>query len=121
MSNNIGVIGLGAMGSNIAICISQKYTCRIYDINPDNINKTYLENINIIKSSSLEELVTNSSIIVSSLPRSSDLLQIVDNLIKNNLFLNGQIWIDTTSGITSITQSIGKQLQTVNVELVDAS
>jgi 3-hydroxyisobutyrate dehydrogenase len=61
-------------------------------------------------SASLDEVAAGSDIIFSSLPRSSDVEAVCETLVASGKLHEGQVWIDTTSGVPDTSRRIAERL-----------
>ncbi len=87
---NIGFIGLGNVGSKLAFNILKSgYKLNIFDINKSSYKK--LLNLGAVKSNSIKEVVTNSTVIITCLPSpkivSKVVLEFLPHLKKNDLWI----------------------------------
>jgi len=67
----------------------------------------------------MADTVTGADYIVSSLPISSIVEGCVDDLISSGTIKKGAIWVDTTSGVPSVSSRIHSKLQDVGVSYLD--
>lgn len=132
----LGFIGLGAMGSRLAYRLAnfspQPLKVLGYDINISStsattINNKYLSNIDIC--SNIHECMTNCDYIMTCLPTSGDVNNVIDEYLdytyncNSNESYNPQeeqeeeeishpIWLDCTSGTALESKRIGNKLLT---------
>ncbi len=117
----IGLIGLGLMGSGLASnLLSAGFYLVGYDIDESKI-------ANIIKKGghrvdSPEEIPPQVDVIITSLPNS----QVVDEVVKNSLKLfetgrPGLVLMDTTTADPVISEELAAELRKVKMEMLDAT
>ena len=66
------------------------------------------------------ETIAGTDMIVTSLPRSSDVAKVANSLIKTGNLREGSIWVDTTSGVPQTSKQIAEELQQHGVCFIDA-
>ena len=116
----IGFIGIGIMGKPMAKnLLDAGYPLIVYDI-----HKEVLEEIvayGARSASSCKEVSSQSDIIITMLPNSSDVKKAV--LAKEGVVegvLAGQILIDMSSNAPLVSQKVAKELEKKGVEMLDA-
>ena len=116
MSTKVGFIGLGAMGSRIAKRLSLQqpsFTVHIYDLKPNAIAALRKETgDNVLGAASLEEAVADSNYVISCLPKSTHVLQTIEQCFKSNrnpFAKSGCVWMDCTSGDAKTSKSISNR------------
>jgi 2-hydroxy-3-oxopropionate reductase len=115
----IGFIGAGNMGlPMVKNLIKAGFLVKVFDINP-NITKK-LEKLNIKTVNNLRG-VANNKYIISILPETSDVEGVFNNETGINQYLKpGTIVIDMSTMSSSSAIEIGKKLQKIQVEFLDA-
>ena len=91
---NIGFIGLGRMGYNIAKNISKKYNTNVWN-RTFKVTEKHSKKYNTNSFSELKDLYNKSNIIFTCLPTSKEVLNIVNQIEDIN---NIKYFIDCTSG-----------------------
>jgi 3-hydroxyisobutyrate dehydrogenase len=69
--------------------------------------------------STLHETTADADYVISSLPFSSIVEETVDELIASNAVKEGTVWVDTTSGVPSVSSRIWSKLDAVGVNFLD--
>ncbi|RQZ31713.1 NAD(P)-dependent oxidoreductase [Burkholderia sp. Bp9017] len=115
----IGYIGLGSMGSALALRLLDEYQLIVWDLNP--AAASAFEALGAVVASSAAELARRCDLILLCLPRTSD----VDALIFGDGGLAGglragTLIIDQTSGIPAQTRALAVRLVESGVALIDA-
>ena len=116
---NIGFIGLGNMGLPLAKQLGSKIHIKVFDREIDKMAN--LKSDFISPSQSIEDLGKNCSVIITCLPSSIEVKELL--IGKNGLtrYLKpGSIIIDMTSGDPMITRDISIELSKLDIEIVDA-
>ena len=117
----IGVIGLGNAGAPILNNLNQskKYKLVAFDIDNKKLNDTA---DNIIKASSIKNLVEQCNVVLTCLPKPEHVLDVVDG--KKGLLQNaskGMVWIDTSTTNFKQTQKLASKAATYNVLMLEAT
>jgi 3-hydroxyisobutyrate dehydrogenase-like beta-hydroxyacid dehydrogenase len=117
---NIGLIGLGNMGSRIAKrLLTSDCQLWVYDINETILSSYQKLGANIAKSPL--ELASNTSYILTILPNADSVKEVVlgnDGLLEG--LQTGSVLIDITSSEPKTTKYISEVLKKVNVHMIDA-
>jgi|ECHnycMinimDraft_1075156.scaffolds.fasta_scaffold00094_4 2-hydroxy-3-oxopropionate reductase len=120
---NIGLIGLGNMGSRIAInLLKSGYNLYVYDINNEKVNQ--LNRLGAIKCDSNEQVAKNSDIILTILPTSKEVYEVflgqkgIINGLKDN-----HILVEMSSIESETIIDIHNKIKENNpkIELIDAT
>ncbi len=113
LNYKIGIIGLGVLGSAIAECfINKKIRIIGYDLSDKvykKLNKSYFSS-----ASSIEELYTESNIVLTCLPSEKSLLDVTENL-KSEVLI-----IETSTLPHECKKKALDQLKNSNCKIVDA-
>ena len=119
------VVGLGAMGLPIAANLAAGAAAgaapvQVYDLNAAAVAEAEAAGCSGV--SDVNAAVLGADVIVSSLPRSSDVLAVVQSMLStsSDVFVKGAIWVDTTSGEPKVSRQISDLLGTVDVHYLDA-
>ncbi|KQT93490.1 2-hydroxy-3-oxopropionate reductase [Marmoricola sp. Leaf446] len=118
MSEAVGFIGVGAMGSAIASRLVDNYELHVNDRNPAVADKLVERGATF---SSLTDIASRCSYVFLSLPRPTDvadLLQGQDGLAQQ--LKPGSVIIDTTTGTPTSDQALLALLNPLGVDYVDA-
>ena len=115
-------IGLGKMGRELCARIGGAgFHTFAYDISLE-ASKFAEENYENVTYSELESAVKNSDVVFSCLPKSNNVREIVDTLIKQQgTLVNVKYWIDTTSGDPGESQRIASVLKSQDVIFFDCA
>lgn len=117
---NIGFIGLGIMGKPMCKnLISNGYQCHAFDINEEIVDD--LNKAGAIKAKSAQEVASNCNVIITMLPNSPHVRQVVlgETGILHSM-KKGSILIDMSSIAPGVSQEISKELEEKGVEMLDA-
>ena len=119
---NCTFIGLGNLGKELCGRIGLAgFPTFAYDLNPD-ASKNAAEQFKNVIQSDLMDAVTQSEVILSCLPNSYLVREVVNNLISEKGSLqNIKFWIDSTSGHPGKSQKIAEILKLENVEFYDCA
>ena len=105
------------MGRSMAMHVAKSTTTtHVFDISTDAVARC--EEGGCLASSL--ETIAASEMIISSLPRSSDVAQVATKLMNTGKLQNGTIWVDTTSGIPQMSAQIANDLEKHGVCFIDA-
>ena len=115
----IGFIGAGSMGYPMILnLIRNGFNVKVYDINVKTLkklDKDKLKTVNNLRA------VANNNFIISMLPDTSDVDSVFNKLTGINQYLKpGTIVIDMSTISSSSAVEIGKKLQKIQVEFLDA-
>ena len=115
-------IGLGNLGKELCGRIGLAgFPTFAYDLN-SNASKNAAEQFKNVIQSNLTDAVKQSEVILSCLPNSYLVREVVNNLISEKGSLqNIKFWIDTTSGHPGESQKIAEILKLENVEFYDCA
>ena len=115
-------IGLGNLGKELCGRVGVAgFPTFAYDLNPD-ASKNAAEQFKNVIQSDLIDAVKQSEVILSCLPNSFLVREVVNNLISEKGSLqNIKFWIDTTSGHPGESQKIAEVLKLENVEFYDCA
>lgn len=97
-----GFIGLGAMGKSMAGHVSKRVPTVVYDIFPEAVAGVTSANPGCISGTLAD--IAGCDAIFSSLPRSSDVEVVAQELMASGALKPGTKWVDTTSGVPEITR-----------------
>lgn len=117
---DIGYIGLGALGGELAKRFLGKHVLHVWDLNPEALQR--FEALGARPARSAAELATRSKVILTCLPRSCDVDQMVfgpEGLARN--LQPGTLIIDQTSGVPEQTREIARRLAESGVLMMDAA
>lgn len=116
----IGYIGLGALGSALAQRFLPDHSLWVWDINPAAV--VVLEKLGAHGAASAAELARECDVILLCLPRSADVHQVIFGPAGLAEGLTaGKLLIDQTSGISSDTREIARQLAARDVAMLDSA
>lgn len=119
---NIGFIGLGAMGNPMALNLALAgYKVYAYDVSKDAVNRLAKESNNVMSCSSLAEVAKNSEMILSSLPNDAivtETMSGIDGVINN--CSKGTIIVDLSSVSSKTSQDMYKIAKEKGVDYMDA-
>ena len=118
-SQSIGFVGAGNMGlPMLKNLIKQGYEVKVYDINPKITKKLEKEKI---KSVNNLRGIANSNFIISILPDTDDVENVFNDRTGINSYLKpGTIVIDMSTISSKSAIEIGKTLQKIQVDFLDA-
>jgi len=123
--STVSVVGLGAMGLPMAKNLAAGAAAgaaqvQVYDLSADAVAEA--EAAGCVGSADAHAAVVGADVIVSSLPRSSDVLAVVQAMVNDSshTFVKGATWVDTTSGVPEVSRQISDLLRTVDVHYLDA-
>jgi len=119
---NCTFIGLGNMGRELCSRIgSAGFHTFVYDLN--SAASQYAEkNYKNVYQSNLIDAVKQSEVILSCLPNSLLVREIVEQLLdEEGVLTNAKLWIDTTSGHPGESQKIASTLKDAKVEFFDCA
>ena len=117
------MIGLGAMGlpmaKNMAAALvpSQQARVTVSDLNPGAVADA--EAAGCSPAYDMAQ-VAESELIISSLPRSADVLGVAQQLCASGGLRPGSIWVDTTSGVPATSREVAELVAAHGVEYLDA-
>lgn len=114
--SRVGFVGLGAMGRSMAKHVAGAKPTFVFDLAPSAVSAA--ESDGCIASDL--ETIAGTDMIVTSLPRSSDVAKVANSLIKTGNLREGSIWVDTTSGVPQTSKQIAEELQQHGVCFIDA-
>ncbi|MEX3959387.1 NAD(P)-dependent oxidoreductase [Trinickia sp. EG282A] len=117
---NIGYIGLGALGGQLARRFLQDHQLTVWDINAVAARKLADEGASVAPTAM--ELAKRSDVVFLCLPRSADVKKVVfapDGLAAG--LTPGKIVVDQTSGVPDETREIATTLSQVGVLMMDAA
>ena len=118
-SQSIGFIGAGNMGlPMLKNLIKQGYEIKVYDINPKvtkKLEKDKIKSVNNLRG------IANSNFIISILPDTNDVENVFNERAGINSYLKpGTIVIDMSTISSKSAVEIGKTLQKIQVDFLDA-
>lgn len=105
----VGFIGLGIMGMPMATNISKKYPLLGYDV--------IAKEAPFALANSIEEVVQNSDVIISMVPKSEHVLDVYSHVYPH--VRKGQIFIDMSTISPSVSQSVAKKIEELGGEMLD--
>ena len=114
---NIGFIGLGNMGSRMALHLI-KAGHNVEGFDTDEVAVSELSKVGLVKRESLNELVTNKDFIITMLPN-GDVVESVVNKILDNL-TDGSIIIDCSTIDVNTVVKINSLLSDTGITFLDA-
>jgi len=118
MSEAVGFVGVGAMGSAIATRLVETYELHVNDRNPAVAERLVERGASF---SSLDEIGARCGIVFLSLPRPSDVLDLlVGEGGLADMLQPGSVVIDTTTGTPTTDEAIVKELSARQIDFVDA-
>ena len=115
----LGYVGLGNMGAALARRLLRKDKMRVYDLRPETMAR--LTDQGGIASQSLKALATDSDMVMTCLPTSTDVHQVIfcsDGLASG--LKSGSIIADMTTGDPNATREMAKELAELGIALIDA-
>ena len=115
----LGYVGLGNMGAALARRLLRKDKMRVYDLRPETMAR--LADQGGIASQSLKALATDSDMVMTCLPTSTDVHQVIfgsDGLASG--LKSGSIIADMTTGDPNATREMAKELAELGIALIDA-
>jgi 3-hydroxyisobutyrate dehydrogenase len=116
---NIGYIGLGALGRELARTFLPHHDLSVWDVNTEAC--AALEKLGVRVASSAADLARTCDVVLLCLPRSSDVRQVVfgaDGLAEG--LSQGMLVIDQTSGVPGETRAMAQELAAQGVAMMDA-
>jgi 3-hydroxyisobutyrate dehydrogenase len=117
MSNAIGMIGLGNAGAALAHALSEKFALSGYDVDPK--RKAAVEDLKITWSNSIESVITDTDIVLLSLPRPEISLDVVRSIA--NAHTVTRLVIETSTITPKIARELAAICGTANIGFVDAA
>lgn len=117
---NIGYVGLGALGRELALCFHSSYRLRVWDLNP--VARAQCKAAGLEVCESPVDLARHSDVVLLCLPRSVDVRQAVlgpGGLAEG--LSPGKMVIDQTSGTPGETSRIAYELGALGVAMLDAA
>ena len=118
MSESVGFIGVGAMGSAIASRLVDSYELHVNDRNPTVAERLVQRGATF---SSIEEIAAACQYVFLSLPRPADVLDLLVGEGKLAALLQpGSVVIDTTTGAPTTDREILEALSAQQVDFCDA-
>jgi 3-hydroxyisobutyrate dehydrogenase len=115
----LGYIGLGNMGAALARRLLRKDKMRIYDLRPETMAR--LAELGGIASQSPAALAAQSDLVMTCLPTSKDVQQVIfagDGLASG--LKKGSVIADMTTGDPNATREMAKELSKSGITLIDA-
>ena len=117
----IGVIGLGNAGTPILNNLnkSNKYKLVAFDIDTKKLNDVP---DNVFKATSVKDIVEQSNLVLTCLPKPEHVLEVVDG--KDGLLQNSSkdmVWIDTSTTNFKQTQKLAIKASTYGVSMLEAT
>ena len=118
-NQSIGFIGAGNMGlPMLKNLVKQGYDVKVYDINPKITKRLEKEKIKAVNNL---RAIANNNFIISILPDTNDVESVFNDRTGINSYLKpGTIVIDMSTISSSSAIEIGKLLQKLQVEFLDA-
>lgn len=116
MSEKVGFIGLGAIGSPMAAHVARAFNARVWNRTVERARHFAAEH-DVDVAESADELVSWADVVITCLPTSADVMQVVESL---ETWRSGQLLIDATSGDPTESRSIATRLAELDVGFVDA-
>src|ERR1043165_210029 len=113
---NIGFIGLGAMGFPMARHLAKEHDVTVWNRTREKAERHAREH-----GTKLARDITHvaaADVIITMLPTSREVDEVVDRLIES--VRPGQLWIDATSGDPNVSRVTAKRLADRGVAFVDA-
>jgi 3-hydroxyisobutyrate dehydrogenase len=117
---NIGYVGLGALGSELARRFLPGHALTVWDLHPAAATRFHGTGAHIAESPA--ELAARCNVILICLPRSADVQQLVfgEEGLAGQL-TDGTLIIDQTSGVPAETAVMAEQLRAHGVSMIDAA
>jgi len=112
----IGFIGLGAMGYPMARHLSKEHEVIVWNRTREKAERHAKEHGTTLANELTD--VENAEVIITMLPTSKEVDEIVDKLLSH--VKPGTLWIDATSGDPNVSRETAKRLAEKNVPFVDA-
>ena len=108
-SPSIGFVGLGAMGSGMAMNLAKNgATPAVWDMYAPAVDKAVGNGCTAAESAAAA--FSGADIVFTSLPRSVDVEALVESLVADGALKEGAVWVDTTSGVPDVSQRIHAKL-----------
>lgn len=113
---NIAFIGLGAMGYPMARHLSKEHDVTVWNRTREKAERHAREHGTKLANDLAE--CANAEVIITMLPTSKEVDEIVDQLLPH--VKSGTLWIDATSGDPNVSRETAKRLAEKGVAFVDA-
>lgn len=108
-SPSIGFVGLGAMGSGMAMNLAKNgATPAVWDMYAPAVEKAVGNGCTAAESPAAA--CSGADIVFTSLPRSVDVEALAESLVADGALKEGAVWVDTTSGVPDVSQRIHAKL-----------
>jgi len=114
--SKVAFIGLGRMGVKMAQNLLPKYEVVGFDVSEAGRTAA---SAHFEVASTLHESTANADFVVSSLPVSAIVEDTVDDIMAAGALKEGAVWVDTTSGVPSVSNRIWTKLDSVGVKFLD--
>jgi 3-hydroxyisobutyrate dehydrogenase len=117
---NVGYVGLGALGRELAGCFQGSHRLAVWDVNP--AARAQFASAGVEVAESAVALARRSEVVLLCLPRSAEVRQVVLGplgLVEG--LAPGTLLIDQTSGTPGETSRIAAELQPRGIEMLDAA
>lgn len=112
----IGFIGLGAMGFPMARHLAREHEVIVWNRTREKAERHAREHGSKLANDIAD--TTNADVIITMLPTSKEVDEIVDKLLPH--VKQGTLWIDATSGDPNVSKETAKRLGQKGVDFVDA-
>ena len=117
MSERVGFIGLGAIGTPMARHIAGRFETMVWNRTPDRA-RAFAEACDVSVAQTPGDLVAGTDVVITCLPTSDDVREVVD--AASGAWRSGQLLIDATSGDPTASREIAERLGQEGVAFVDA-
>jgi 3-hydroxyisobutyrate dehydrogenase len=117
VTERIGFIGVGAMGSAIAGRLLNAYDVVVNDKNPAAVERLAGRGAT---AGTLEQIADSCAVIFLSLPRPTDVVELLFGPELDGRLPRGTVIIDTTTGTPSVDKDIVERLGDAGVDFVDS-
>ena len=108
-ARQVGFVGLGAMGRPMARRVAATAPTVVFDRAPAAVVAAERDG-GVVAARNLEP-IARSDVIVTSLPRSRDVLAVAEGLIATGELREGSVWVDTTSGVPQASVQLASELK----------
>lgn len=117
---NVGYIGLGALGSELAKCFLKSHELHVWDINPVSSRKFAALGARVAPTAA--DLGRSCDVVMLCLPRSSNVHEVLFGSAGLSESLTaGKLIVDQTSGVPHETRAMAAQLARQGVGMMDAA
>ena len=118
LPQSVGVVGLGAMGLHMAKRLARRVpTTTVFDLNAGAVAAAVEGGCTAAEAATA---AVGHEVVLTSLPRSSDVAALAQDAIASNALAPGAVWVDMTSGHPDESRSTAQALQQAGVAFLDA-